>query len=257
MALKHLDLEEQEQLDQLKAFWKQHGNLISSALIVVFGTIAAYNGYQYWQRSKAAQASTMYDEVERAAQSGDVAKLDRAFSDMKDKFGNTSYAQQAGLLAAKQFQDKGNADSAKAALTWVAGNATDDSYKAIARLRLAAVLFETKAYDEALKQVDGSFPKEFTGLVADRRGDILSAQGKKIEARAEYEKAYKTLDERTEYRRLVEVKLNSLGVDPTAASSTAPASVASAAPVIAAPVTAAKPDVAAASASASAAGEKK
>ncbi len=257
MALKHLDLEEQEQLDQLKAFWKQYGNLISSALIVVFGTIAAYNGYQYWQRSKAAQASTMYDEVERAAQSGDVAKLDRAFSDMKDKFGNTSYAQQAGLLAAKQFQDKGNADSAKAALTWVAGNATDDSYKAIARLRLAAVLFETKAYDEALKQVDGSFPKEFTGLVADRRGDILSAQGKKIEARAEYEKAYKTLDERTEYRRLVEVKLNSLGVDPTAASSTAPASVASAAPVIAAPVTAAKPDVAAASASASAAGEKK
>lgn len=257
MALKHLDLEEQEQLDQLKAFWKQYGNLISSALIVVFGTIAAYNGYQYWQRSKAAQASTMYDEVERAAQSGDVAKLDRAFSDMKDKFGNTSYAQQAGLLAAKQFQDKGNADSAKAALTWVAGNATDDSYKAIARLRLAAVLFETKAYDEALKQVDGSFPKEFTGLVADRRGDILSAQGKKIEARAEYEKAYKTLDERTEYRRLVEVKLNSLGVDPTAASSTAPASVASAVPVTAAPVTAAKPDVAAASASASAAGEKK
>ena len=264
MALKHLDLAEQEQLDQLKAFWKQYGNLISSALIVVFGTIAAYNGYQYWQRSKAAQASTMYDEVERAAQSGDVAKLDRAFSDMKDKFGNTSYAQQAGLLAAKQFQDKGNADSAKAALTWVAGNATDDSYKAIARLRLAAVLFETKAYDEALKQVDGSFPKEFTGLVADRRGDILSAQGKKIEARAEYEKAYKTLDERTEYRRLVEVKLNSLGVDPTAASApVAPAAVAAAVPVpvplSAAPATAAKPDVAAASASASAsaAGEKK
>ncbi len=236
MVLKHLDLEEQEQLDQLKAFWKQYGNLISSLLIVVFGSIAAYNGYQYWQRGKAAQASSMYDEVERAAQSGDVAKLDRAFADMKDQFGNTSYAQQAGLLAAKHFQDKGNADSAKAALTWVATNANDDSYKAIARLRLAAVLFETKAYDEALKQVDSNFPKEFAGLVADRRGDILSAQGKKLEARAEYEKAFKTLDERTEYRRLVEVKLNSMGIDPTAVIAAAASPVVATAPAAASAV---------------------
>ncbi len=227
MALKHLDLEEQEQLDQLKAFWKQYGNLISSALIVVFGSIAAYNGYQYWQRSKAVQASSMFDEVERAAQSGDPAKLERTFSDMKDKFGGTSYAQQAGLLAAKQFQDSGKTDSAKAALTWVAENASEDGYKAIARLRLAAVLFDAKAYDEALKQTEAGFPSEFAGLVADRRGDILGALGKKAEARTEYEKAYKALDDRNEYRRLVEVKLNALGVDPTA--STAPAKAASAA----------------------------
>ncbi|MGH8833242.1 MAG: YfgM family protein, partial [Polaromonas sp.] len=72
------------------------------------------------------------------------------------------------------------------------------------------------AYDEALQQLSGSFPKDFAALAADRRGDILAAQGKKAEARAEYEKAYKGLDERAEYRRLVEVKLNALGVDPTA-----------------------------------------
>ena len=216
MALKHLNLEEQEQLDQVKAFWNQYGNLISAALIVVFGGIAAYNGYQYWQRSKAVQASSMYDEVDRAAQSGDLAKLERSFSDMKEKFGGTSYAQQAGLLAAQQFQAKGNAESAKAALGWVATNASEEGYKAIARLRLSAMLFDAKAYDEALKQISSDFPKDFAGLVADRRGDILSAQGKKPEARAEYEKAYKALDERAEYRRLVEVKLNSMGVDPAA-----------------------------------------
>ena len=216
MALKHLNLEEQEQLDQVKAFWNQYGNLISAALIVVFGGIAAYNGYQYWQRSKAVQASTMYDEVDRAAQSGDVAKLERAFSDMKEKFGATSYAQQAGLLAAQQFQAKGNAESAKSALGWVAANASEEGYKAIARLRLSAMLFDAKAYDEALKQISADFPKDFAGLVADRRGDILGAQGKKAEARAEYERAYKALDERAEYRRLVEVKLNSMGVDPAA-----------------------------------------
>jgi predicted negative regulator of RcsB-dependent stress response len=218
---KHLDLEEQEQLDQLKAFWQQYGNLISAALIVVFGSIAAYNGYQFWQRKQALQASTMYDEVERAAKAGDAIKAERAFADMKDKFGSTMYTQQAGLLAARTLQDKANTDGAKAALTWVADNASDDSYKAIAKLRLAALLVEAKSLDEAWKQVDGVFPKEFTALVADRRGDILMAQGKKPEAKAEYEKAYKAFEERSEYRRLVEVKLNSLGVDPTAAATAA------------------------------------
>jgi predicted negative regulator of RcsB-dependent stress response len=252
---KHLDLEEQEQLDQLKAFWQQYGNLISAALIVVFGSIAAYNGYNYWQRSQALQASTMYDEVERAAKAGDAVKVERAFTDMKDKFGSTMYTQQAGLLAARILQDKANTDGAKAALTWVAGNASDDSYKAIAKLRLAALLVESKSLDEAWKQVDGVFPKEFAALVADRRGDILMAQGKKPEAKAEYEKAYKAFEERSEYRRLVEVKLNALGVDPAAAANiaatTAPANTGDAANTAAAQTSTTAPTASAA------AGDKK
>ena len=221
---KHLDLEEQEQLDELKHFWKQYGNLITWVLIAVFGAVAAWNGYQYWQRQQAVQASAMYDEVERAVKSGDSARLDRSLADMKDRFGSTVYAQQAGLVVAKAQYDKGNVDAAKAALTWVAGNAADEGYQAIAKLRLSGLLLEAKAYDDALKLVAGSFPKDFSPLAADRRGDILVAQDKKSEAKAEYEKAYKGLDERAEYRRLVEVKLNALGVNPVAVgSSTMPA----------------------------------
>src|SRR5512133_3761939 len=96
-----LDLEEQEQLDEIKHFWNTYGNLITWVVIVVFGAIAAWNGWNYWQRTQSAQASAMYDEVERAAMAGDVTHLERAFSDMKDKFGRTSFAQQAGLLTAK------------------------------------------------------------------------------------------------------------------------------------------------------------
>jgi predicted negative regulator of RcsB-dependent stress response len=209
-----LDLEEQEQLDELKHFWNEYGNLITWVVIAVFGAIAAWNGWQYWQRTQAAQAANMYDEVERAAVAGDTTRVERAFSDMKEKFGRTTYAQQAGLLAAKAFVDKGNVDAAKAALGWVAEKAGDEGYQALARLRLAGILADAKAYDEALKQLAGAFPKEFEGLAADRRGDIYNLQGKKAEAKAEYTKAYKTLDERTEYRRLVEVKLSALGVDP-------------------------------------------
>ncbi len=229
MALKHLDLEEQEQLDRLKAFWKQFGNVISGVLIVVFGSIAAYNGYQWWERDKAAQAAGMYDEVERAAKGGDPAKISRAFADMKERFAGTTYSAQAGLLAAKALYEKGQAEQAKAPLEWVAANAADDSYRAIAKLRLASILFESKSYDAALKLLEG-LPKEFEALAADRRGDILLAQGKRQEAKAAFELAYKGLDERTEYRRLVEVKLNALGLDVSskaAAAAAAPAPAAS------------------------------
>ena len=241
---KPLNLEEQEQLDEIKHFWKNYGNLITWALIVVFGAIAAWNGWQYWQRSQAAQASALYEEVERAATGGDMTRLERAFTDMKDKFGRTTYAHQAGLLAAKTFAEKGNVDAAKSALLWVADKASDEGYQASARLRLAAVLAEAKAYDDALKQLAGDFPAQFAGLVADRRADIYNLQGKKAEAKVEYLKAWRALDERGEYRRLVEVKLTALGVDPKAV--TTPATPAT-------PATAATSPVAATAASATAA----
>ncbi len=232
---KHLDLEEQEQLDELKHFWKQYGDLITWGLIAIFGAFAAWNGYHYWQRDQAAKASVMYDEVERAALSGDVSHLDRSLVDMKERFAGTAFAQQAGLLAAKTYYDKGNVDASKAALSWVAGKSADEGYQAIAKLRLAGVLLETKAYGEALEQLAGAFPKDFAVLAADRRGDILLAQGKKTEARAEYEKAYKGMDARNEYRRLVEVKLNALGANPSAALSS-PAAGAAASPASASEV---------------------
>ncbi|MDQ3059870.1 MAG: tetratricopeptide repeat protein [Pseudomonadota bacterium] len=212
----HLDLEEQEQLDELKHFWKQYGNLLTWALIAVLTAFAGWNGYQYWQRSQAAQASVMYDEMDRAVKAGDAARIERSLADMKERFGGTTYAQQAGLLAAKAYYDKGNVDAARAALNWVAEKAADPGYQAVAKLRLAGILLEKKAYDEALQQLSATFPKDFSGLAADRRGDILLAQGKKTEAKVEYEKAYKALDESVQYRRLVEFKLNALGVDPTA-----------------------------------------
>ena len=210
---RHLDLEEQEQLDELKHFWRQWGNLITWALIAVFGSFAAYNGWQLWQRNQAGQASGLHDEVERAVGGGDVARVQQAFKDMQDKFGGTSHAQQAGLLTAKVLAEKGKPDEARAALQWVAGKSSDAGYQAIARLRLAGMLVDTKAYVEALKHLDAGFPKEFEALAADRRGDIYNLQGKKNEARAEYTKAWQGMNAEAEYRSLVEVKLTSLGVD--------------------------------------------
>lgn len=210
----HLDLEEQEQLDQLKAFWKQYGNLITWVLILALGGYAAWMGWNTWTRGQSVKAGVLFDEIEKAAQAGDAEKTARVFSDMKERYPGTGYAQQAAMLAAKVQLDKGQADAARAALAWAADNATEDEYRTVARLRLAGVLLDEKKYDEALKQLDGAKVKEFAALVADRRGDILLAQGKKDEAKAAYTEAWKAMGDNAEYRRIVEAKLAALGAAP-------------------------------------------
>jgi predicted negative regulator of RcsB-dependent stress response len=217
----HLDLEEQEQLDQLKHFWKQYGNLITWALIAVLGAVAAWNGYHAWQRNQSVQAAAMFDEVEKVVRSGDVQKAERAFSDMKDRFAKATYTQQAGLLVAKMTYEAGKVDAAKSTLNWLVENAADKGYASVARLRLSAILVEAKAYDEALKVLGTGVAQEFSALADDRRGDVYALLDKKAEAKAEYQKAFKAFDEQSEYRRLVVVKLNALGVDPLVDSKTA------------------------------------
>lgn len=207
----HFDLEEQEQLDQIKHFWNTWGTLISGVLIVVFGAIAAWNGYQYWQNRQASQAAALSDAMDSAVASADPARIEQVFGDLKSRYAGTAQTGQAGLLAAKALFDAGKLDAAKSVLQWLVQNASDDGYKALARLRLAGVLIDEKAYDEAMKQLSGSVPADFEAAFADRKGDVLALQGKKAEAVAEYQAAYKGFDERVDYRRLVEVKLNALG----------------------------------------------
>lgn len=215
----HLDLEEQEQLDQIKHFWKRYGNAITWLLVLVLGAFAAFNGWNYWQRKQGAEAAVMYDQIEGAAQAGDLAKLDRALADIKERYGSTTYAHQSAMLAARTYYDKGKTDSAKAALSWVVEKAGDEGLQAVARLRLAGMALEAKAYDEALAQLSAKMPVEFVALADDRRGDVFLAQGNASEAKAQYRKAYTGLDQRAEYRQLVEVKLNALGVDVAQADS--------------------------------------
>jgi len=210
----HLDLEEQEQLDQLKHFWNTWGTLISAVALVVAGSLAAWNGYQYWQNRQAGQAAALFDAVEVAAKSGDQARMTQAFGDLKGRYAGTTQAAQAGLAVAKNLVDAHNADAAKEALAWVAENAGDEGLKALAKLRLASVLMDQKNYDEALKQLSASVPPEFEAVFADRKGDVLASQDKHAEAIAEYTKAYKAFDEGVEYRRLVEIKLGALGASP-------------------------------------------
>lgn len=214
----HLDLEEQEQLDQLKHFWNQYGNLITGLLVVVLGAFAAWNGYQYWQKRTAAQASVMFEEVDKVLRSGDLVLAERVFGDMKERFASTVYTQQAGLSLAKLAYQSGKTDLAKTSLSWVGASQADAAYASIAKLRLVGIHIESKEFDLAAKVLGETYPASFVALVADKQGDLLMAQGKSAEAVVEYRKAWAGLDSRADYRRLVSVKLGALGASETVAN---------------------------------------
>ncbi len=218
----HLDLEEQEQLDQLKHFWKTYGNLISWALILILGGYAAWNGWHYWQRQQAAKASALYDEVERAIASKDLPRIERSAADMKDKFGATHYAHQAALLAARSLTEQGRLPQARDWLAWVAEQAPTPALRDIGRIRLAAVQWEMGQLDEALKTLQAEVGPESRPLAADLRGDVLMAKGQSAEAVQAYRQAAGGLPEANEYRRVVQAKLAVLGVDTAGAAEARP-----------------------------------
>jgi predicted negative regulator of RcsB-dependent stress response len=204
------DLEEQEQLAELKAFWNKFGNLISWVLIIA---LAGYAGYNFWnqhQRSQAADASALYEEMRLALSTNDNAKVQRIAADVESKFGGTAYAQMAALGAAKGAFDANDLKAAKTQLQWAIDHGSDE-YKSIAKLRLAGVLLDEKSFDEALKVLGTEFAPQFAGSVADRKGDVLVAQNKLVEARAAYTAALAAMDPKSPGRKLVEVKLESIG----------------------------------------------
>jgi predicted negative regulator of RcsB-dependent stress response len=209
----HYDLEEQEQLAQIKHFWNRYGNLIAGVLIVVFGGIAAFNGWNYWQRTQASKAAILFDQVERASLAKDKALMERSITDIKTQFGRTVTASQAALLVAGTYVDMGEPDAAKAALQWVAESSKDAEYQGIARLRLAALAIEAKQWDDANRWLSFAFGESLKPLAADLQGDVWALQGQADKAKTEYQKAWDTMDKSSEYRRLLAVKLASLGVE--------------------------------------------
>jgi predicted negative regulator of RcsB-dependent stress response len=204
------DLEEQEQIDILKAWWARHGNLVTWLLTAILAAYAAWAGWNYYQRSQSAHAGQLYVELQKAIETKDNAKVQRAATDMTDKFGRTAYAEMAALAAAKSAYDANDMREAKARLQWVIDKGSEE-YKAIAKIRLAGILLDEKAYDEGVKLLSGEFPAQFAGVVADRKGDILVAQNKLDDARSAYRTALDKMDQKNPARQLIQVKLDAIG----------------------------------------------
>jgi predicted negative regulator of RcsB-dependent stress response len=205
-----LDMQEQEQIDLLKAWWKENGKwFIAAAVVGLFG----YAGMHFWKSHEVQQnadAGKLFGEVVKQSFSNDPKRINDAADAVAERFGNTAYAARSQLMAAQvNLQAKDNA-RAKSQLRWVIDHSSQVGLQDTARMKLASVLLDEKAFDEALKLLDATHPEAFTGLYSDLKGDVLSAQGKTAEAIAAYQIALDKIDAKSNYRNLIQLKLEGL-----------------------------------------------
>ncbi len=207
----HLDLEEQEQLAQLKSWWAAYGNLVVSALVLAALVFSGWNGWRYWQDSQAGAASNLYETLAKATQGTDAKAVRDSSGELLEKYPRTLYASMGALTSAKYFFDKADLKAAKAQLQWVIDNTSSDEFRDIARLRMANVLMDEKAYDEALKLLEAKHGEAFESQYALLRGDILVMKGQAADAKTAYKYALEKASARTQQKDQIQMRIDALG----------------------------------------------
>lgn len=185
------DFEEQEKLDTLRDWWAQYGTLLVTLAFVAVAAVAGWRGWQWYQGHQAAQAMGYFEALESAAMVQDdeaIARVKAASATLRDDFAKSGYTSRGVLIAAQVLAEHNDLDGAAEQLNWLIANSPDAALVQLARLRLAGVLFEQNNYDAALEQLANP-PPAFIALYADRRGDVLLAQGKTGEAVQQWEQA--------------------------------------------------------------------
>ena len=206
------DLEEQEQLAALKAWWTDNGKQVITIVLVVLIALSGWLGWNYYQRNQAAQASGLYEAVQKAAGASDLKLVRESAGAVLEQFPRTTYAAMAALVSAKAHFQGGDLKTARAQLTWVAENAKDEALQDIARLRLSGVMLDEKALDDALKVLDAKHGAAFDAQFLAARGDVLVAQGKREEAGSAYKSALDKVDAKDAGQRAyIQLRLDALG----------------------------------------------
>src|SRR3974390_1184770 len=209
---KAYDHEEQEQIAQLKAWWARYGNAVLTVVTAVLLGVAGFNGWRWYQRGHASEAAASYEILLKAATDKDMKRVDDAAGEILEKYSATGYAPLAALLAARVHYDAGDLKNAQVKLQWIVDHAKDGELRDMARLRLANVLVDEKAFDEAQKALPGDMSGPFGAARAALRGDIYVRQGKPAEARGAYKTALDRADAKDpNFKERVQRKLDGLG----------------------------------------------
>lgn len=206
------DLEEQEQLASVKGWWHDNGTRVLTVIAIVALAGSGWQGWRVWQANQTQQAGVQYQALVSAAQDGDAKALRDAGGTLVENFPRTLYASMGALVAARFHVERSDLKNAKAQLQWVVGRSPSDELRDLARLRLAAVLLDEKAHDEALALLEAKHAAPLEGQYAALKGDILMAKNKAAEAKAAYRVALEKSDARsTTFRASVQLRLDALG----------------------------------------------
>lgn len=209
------DLEEQEQLSAIKAWWEKNGNFVSAAVLVVALAVAGVQGWRWYDNRQALESGALYGALSQAASAKDAGKVAVLADELVKKHAGTVSAVLGVMQAGEVAFEAADLKAARSRFEWVAANKADPLLADLARLRVAALQLDAKEFDGALASLQAAPDAAFSARYADLRGDVLLAQGKKEDAKAAYKLAVDassaTGQQAGAFRSLVQTKLDALG----------------------------------------------
>ena len=183
------NLTDQQQAELIKNWLKENSKFLMGGLVLV---ISGFFGVQFLQQNKlkeAEMASQLYSEIEFAVKQQRLTQAQTLLQKMDNDYANTPYQDQGHLFMAKLFMDSVDYENAILQLEFLIDNATDESFKHIARIRIARIKLQQNLYDEALQILETESMGSFEAKYEETKGDIFAKKGEYPEAQAAYLKA--------------------------------------------------------------------
>ncbi|MCF7520715.1 tetratricopeptide repeat protein [Neisseria sp. ZJ106] len=202
-------IEEQQELDNFKYFWKRTGRWIFAVLILAAAAYLGYTVYQNHQAEKNQEAAAvLVGLVEKAQQKADPNAINADLKNLQENYADTISAAQATLMAAATEFDAGRLDIAAGHLQWILKNQNEPLVQALAAQRLAVVYLQQKKYDDALNALNTKVESDFQPLLLETKGDVYAAQGNTAEAAKTYQQALDLLTKESVNRDLLQLKID-------------------------------------------------
>ena len=200
-------IEEEQEINQLKDWWKENGKTIIVAFILGVGGMF---GWRYWQSHQAeqiAQASAQYDTLINSVQQDEQTKKAN-IEQFVQANSKTAYAVFALLDEAKKATEKQDFSAAEANLNQALTQSQDEVLTSIIALRLSAVQFQLGQLDNALTTLNQVKGESFNARKAILTGDIQIAKGDKVAAKNSFEQAQQSGSQLEQ--QMAKMKLNNL-----------------------------------------------
>ena len=203
-------LEEQQELDNFKYFWKSTGRWLFALLIAA---ALGYLGYTMYKSHKASQsqeaAEVLAKIVDKMQAKASQAEVNADLTNLQQNYSDSIAAAQATLMAAATEYDARRYDVAEGHLNWVLQNQKAPLVQALAAQRLGIVLLQQKKYDAAIAALSTKVEADFEPLLLEAKGDVYAAQNKTKEAAQSYQQALEKLPKDAIERELLQMKLDS------------------------------------------------
>ena len=204
-------LEEQQELDNFKYFWKSTGRWLFALLIAA---ALGYLGYTMYKSHKASQsqeaAEVLAKIVDKMQAKASQAEVNADLTNLQQNYPDSIAAAQATLMAAATEYDARRYDVAEGHLNWVLKNQKAPLVQALAAQRLGIVLLQQKKYDAAINALHTQVEADFEPLMLETKGDVYVAQNKTKEAVQSYEAALSKMPQTAVGRELLQMKIDSL-----------------------------------------------